>query len=87
MRMIRWSRQRVGRQSKCAKTTDVDKAIIVKTAKEVATKHFNTSHAPSLIALTDEFFPHQRAKNNGSMCTDPGFYLEESGDFKCGFWA
>ena len=43
-------------------------ALIVK-AKEVATKQFNASHTPSLIALKEEFFPHSQAKRNDTILT------------------
>ena len=42
-------------------------ALIVKKAKEVATKQFNASHTPSLIALKEEFFPHSQSKRNGTI--------------------
>ena len=45
------------------------KALIVKKAKEVANKQFNASHAPSRIALKDEFFPHSQAKRNDTILT------------------
>ena len=44
-------------------------ALIVKKAKEVATKQFNASHTPSLIALKEEFFPHSQAKRNDTILT------------------
>ena len=56
----------------------------------MATKQFNASHTPSLIALKEEFFPHPQAttkKRHHSYCTDSGLYLEESDDFQCEFWA
>ena len=44
-------------------------ALIVKKAKEVATKQFNVSHTPSLIALKEECFPHCQAKRNDTILT------------------
>ena len=55
--------------SKGASVSKEAGAPIMNKARDVATKQFNVSHTPSLIALKEEFFPHSQAKRNGTILT------------------